>query len=137
MPTKELGTCAFCPDRADMIVAGKQPGETLRVCAWHIDDYREQPGGPNMKTNATDHDVNALVDLATKHADQWGDSCHHALAGEIVRLRERAAATRRLLNAAVALNKALHEQQHYSPTDKVVSTNLELREAIAQVQAIL
>jgi hypothetical protein len=36
----------------------------------------------------TGHDVNALVDLATAHKDKWGDSCHHALAGEVVRLRE-------------------------------------------------
>jgi hypothetical protein len=32
----------------------------------------------------TGHDVNALVDLATDHADKWGDSCHHApKAGEL------------------------------------------------------
>lgn len=34
-----------------------------------------------------DHDVNALVYLATTHKAEWGDSCHHALAEEIVRLR--------------------------------------------------
>lgn len=34
-------TCAFCPDRADMTVAGKTEGSTLRVCQSHIDDYRE------------------------------------------------------------------------------------------------
>jgi hypothetical protein len=37
----------------------------------------------------TDHDVNALVDLATIHSDRWGDSCHHALAEEIVTQRQR------------------------------------------------
>lgn len=34
------------------------------------------------------HDVDALVDLATTHAGSWGDSCHHALAEEVVRLRD-------------------------------------------------
>lgn len=40
---------------------------------------------------STGHDVNALVELATTHADKWGDSCHHALAEEVVRLREEIA----------------------------------------------
>ena len=41
-----------------------------------------------MNTNADLHDIDALVSLATEHADKWGDSCHHALGNEIVRLRE-------------------------------------------------
>jgi hypothetical protein len=35
-----------------------------------------------------EHDINALVDLATIHKAKWGDSCHHALGAEVVRLRK-------------------------------------------------
>jgi|CXWL01.1.fsa_nt_gi hypothetical protein len=48
------------------------------------------------------------------------------------RLLERAAPE--LLAAAIALNQALYEQQNYSPSDKVVSTNLALRDAIAKAE---
>ncbi len=34
--------CTFCGDRAEMTVAGNAPGETLRVCQGHIDDYRAE-----------------------------------------------------------------------------------------------
>lgn len=40
------------------------------------------------------HDIDALVSLATDHKDNWGDSCHHALAAEVVRLRAELAAAK-------------------------------------------
>lgn len=59
-------------------------------------------------TNHPDHDVNALVDLATEHPDKWGDSCHHAMAQEIVRLRNKLSAAPDLL-AALKINHVSSE----------------------------
>ena len=52
--------------------------------------------------NSAWHDVNALVELATRHAGTWGDSCHHALAQEVVRLRTELAARKKAHHETIA-----------------------------------
>jgi hypothetical protein len=77
--SNEAKPCKYCGK-----VAARQSDED---CPMNPDISKvEAARGANMET---DHDVNALVSLATTHSDRWGDSCHHALAQEIVTQRQR------------------------------------------------